>query len=84
LRGRSATVRGDLSGYTVFFVIAQLVGRMDRREWSVIGNGKPDPDGGLGVRAPRPGEEQPDGRKMRRKTAKTIFHAVPPWLRVFG
>lgn len=79
LRGRSAAVSGDLGGDTVLLVITQLVGRIDRRERSVIGNGKPDLDRGLGVRARRPGEEQPDGRKMRRKAAKTIFHVTPPW-----
>jgi hypothetical protein len=59
LRGRSAAVSGDLGGDTVLLVITQLVGRIDRRERSVIGNGKPDLDRGLGVRARRPGEEQP-------------------------
>ena len=49
LPGRAAAIGGDLGLDTVLLVVAELVGRIDRRIGSVVGNGKPDLDRGLGV-----------------------------------
>src|SRR5262249_576812 len=69
-------------GNSVFLVVAELVGRIDRCKGPIVGDGKPDLHGRLGAGGRRARQNQQrncdDRQRPRHVTLRQILHLILP------